>query len=48
MHPAVPLRLKKAQKQLAYLVSRAILHDNFSVIAHILGCPTDIGAGTTG
>ena len=32
VHAAVPLRLKKAQKQLANFVSRAELHDSFSVI----------------
>jgi hypothetical protein len=32
MHSAVPLRLKKAQKQLAYLVSRTVLHIYLSVI----------------
>ena len=33
VHPAVPLRLKKAQKQLAYLVPCAKFHGFFSVIA---------------
>ena len=31
VHPAVPLRLKEAQKQLANFVSRAELHGSFSV-----------------
>ncbi len=36
VHPAVPLRLKKAQKQLAYLVSRSNLHGLTSVIGAVL------------
>ena len=32
VHPAVPLRLKKAQKKFAYLVPRAVLHGPSSVI----------------
>ena len=37
VHAAVPLRLKKAQKQLANFVSRSELHDSFSVIGNNAG-----------